>query len=230
MSLDLLSLFKEVHNTGIIGDQTFPLPSFLTEEADNKLLVVIGDNATGKSFITATLLAAGNGWHNINGYNVSMGRRTSDGMEKLFVYGDETQESTGATTLKSIIGAFNNIKSYAEDKETSSKMLLILDEPTLGLSLGYEKAMGKFIAQQFNEMKDIENVVGVVVVTHSKSMVKQIQACGLNPSVVSTESAKTLKDWYDEDEDKSIEDLLSLKQKGLDGLRAINKYIKDFND
>lgn len=224
--INALELFKEAHGEGMIGDESFPLPSFLTKEAASKFLVVIGSNATGKSLITDTLLVAGKGWHGIKGYNISMAKRTGgDSMERMYVYQDERDHSTGVTTLHAIAGAWHNIKAYATDKDSPTPMLLVLDEPTIGLSLGYEKAMGKYLVQQYNALKDKENFVGLVVVTHSKDMMRQIQKEGVEPTVISTGEAFTLDDWYKDDEEKSIEELMSLRDKGRNGHNAVNKYI-----
>lgn len=221
--MNALDLVKVAQESSILFDDAFPLKSFVSVEADPKFVAVIGDNATGKSFVTSTLSVIGKAWHKINGYHIGMAKRAGGGMEACFVYGNEAEQSTGATTLDSVIGGFKNIKIHAV--ENNQKMLLILDEPTIGLSLGFEKAMGKYIASVFEELKEFENIVGLVVVSHSKAMFQEIEKAGIVPTVISTEKEKTLQEWYEEDEDNTIEELLELKEKGFKGWKEVNSYI-----
>lgn len=223
--MNISELIKEAQDCSIIFNEDFPLKSFVSEEADSKLVAVIGDNATGKSFVTSTLSVIAKSWHNIGGYNIGMAKRAGGGMEASFVYGSESEQSTGATTLNAVIGGLKNVVRYA--KEENKKMLLILDEPTIGLSLGFEKAMGKYLASIYQELEELDNVVGIVIVSHSKAMFKEIEKAGISPIVISTEKSKTLHEWYEEDEDNSIEELLCLKEKGFNGWKSISKFISD---
>lgn len=56
-------------------------------------------------------------------------------------------------------------------------------------------------------------------------MMRQIQKEGVEPTVISAGEVFTLDDWYKDDEEKSIEELMSLRDKGRDGHNAVNKYI-----
>lgn len=211
----------------VMFDEDFPVQVKITESKSTKFFAVIGDNASGKSFITSNLLGVANNIYKVKGYHLGMKNRTSGGMESVFVYGEEATQSTGATTLSAVIGGLNNLKEKAENEGT--KMLLILDEPTIGLSIGYEKAMGKYIAQVFNEIKDIENVVGIMIVSHSKIMFKEIEKAGVELSVISVDGNLTMEEWYNKEEDNTVEELLSLRDKGLNKFREISKYINNLS-
>lgn len=220
----LKELLEKSMQEVIMFDEDFPIQTKITEDKSPKMFAIIGDNASGKSFVTTNFLGMANRLYNIKGYHIGMKNRTAGGMESVFIYGEEGIQSTGATTLNAVIGGLKNIKNHILKNQ---KMLLILDEPTIGLSLGYEKAMGKYIAEVFNEIKDLECFIGVMIVSHSKIMFEEIQNSGIEFSVMAVDHDLTFKQWCEKEEDYSIEELLLLSEKGLSKYKEIDDYIKN---
>lgn len=65
------------------------------------------------------------------------------------------------------------------------------------------------------------------MVTHSKDMVREIVESGYLPSVVSVNNERTLKEWLDDNSSATVEELLSLKNTGLERWREVNNYFKN---
>ncbi len=223
----LKELLDKAMDEIIMFEDDFPIQTTITESKSPKIFAVIGDNASGKSFITSNLLGIANNAYKVKGYHIGMKNRTSSSIESAFIYGEESTQSTGATTLNAVIGGLNNVRNHAENND--SKMLLMLDEPTIGLSIGYEKAMGKYIAKIFNEIKDLDNFIGIMIVSHSKTMFEEMEKAGVEISVMSVGQCLTMKQWREKEEDNTIEELLDLRKKGRDKYNEVSKYIDNLS-
>lgn len=223
---NVVDLFKLVMKRSTFGKEDFPVKYNLVEEKEKKLIIVIGDNASGKSLLTSQLLNTAKKHFNISGYNMSMNTRTTekDGGVRAFMYDTENDNSTGAISVSAVIQGLNHCLSNAQK---GSDMMLLLDEPTLGLSSRYEKAMGKYIIDLVKENDSCEYFKGLLLVTHSKDMVRSILESGFEPSVISVNSNINLKEWLKNDDSASIEELLSLKKLGLERWRELNSYFKN---
>lgn len=222
---NVLSFYKDVMDKTTFGNEDFPLSFNLVSEKSKKLIVVIGDNASGKSLLTSQMLNCANKWANMKGYNVGMKSRTQEGLGRVFMYKQEEDNSTGAITLHSIIGGLTNCVNHANE---GTPMMLVLDEPTLGLSMRYERAMGQYITNIVNENKDNENFKGILLVTHSKDMVRSMIDNGFDPSVVSVGGKiENIDEWIDSKESATVEELLSLSKKGIDTWRTVRTYFND---
>lgn len=153
-----MEIYHQSMKNTLIGRNDFPIRSTITIDDNKKLILVIGDNAEGKTFITSTIAEHALQHFNIRSYNIGMQLRTTRGVESSMVYSSETIHSTGFSTLRSVTGGVKNCINHAK---TNYNMMLILDEPTLGLSERYERPMGEYIATSIKENDHIDNFKGI---------------------------------------------------------------------
>lgn len=221
---NLLELFKFLMAKSNFGAPNFPVKYNLVEENSPKLIVFLGDNGSGKSLLTTQMTAMAKKIHNVSGYSMSMNTRTKEGNFKVFMYEPEEDNSTGVITVSAVM---QGVKHCFSNAQKGSDMMLLLDEPTLGLSSRYERAMGKYLVDNIKESEGSEHFKGVLLVTHSKDMVREIVESGYLPSVVSVNNERTLKEWLDDNSSATVEELLSLKKTGLERWREVNNYFKN---
>lgn len=129
-------------------------------------LVVSGENATGKSLVTRLV-----GWISkdldMPFFSTSMWQRAGLGSNPMrtLMYGDESEESTGATSAQSVLKIFKTSDKCEEPH------LILFDEPSLGLSPAYAKAMGQLIRNFL--LKKNPLVRGVVMVSHDITLLQE---------------------------------------------------------
>lgn len=182
-------------------------------EGDSRLLLIVGENASGKS-LAFRLISQLLGENTIEAMTLSVRERTGGGtfemgrMRQAMIYGREEVNSTGATSVRVVETGFRNLHT----REIPS--VLALDEPEIGLSGSYSRALGTYIGQEAAKQKG--NACGVMVVTHSPGLVEGlVQGLGATPSFMSVaprtdELAYGVEDWLDSGNEKTIEDLKAL--------------------
>lgn len=193
------------------------LPAYYTPSSSH-LLLLIGDNATGKSFF-ARLFAAYNYYYHTKTEPilVNMSLRTYGGIERAFVFGDESRESTGTISLQSVI------KGIATCRSREKNHYLIYDEPDVGLSEGYQMALGRYVAKFMQELPS--KTKGVVISTHSKHLVRPL--LDYNPQHIRFGDRLSLNEWLEQEpKEKSEEELLSLHERSFSSYRAILDVVK----
>jgi hypothetical protein len=198
------------------------------DEQDPKLVVVTGENASGKSLfvrvVGAILQNDGGG----TPVTVSIRERTGSGMNEMsgmrrvMMFGDEHEQSTGAASVKVVAASFNNV-------DRDNGCILILDEPDIGLAESYARALGEFIATKAKDLP--ANCGGVIVVTHSRPLVQGLLAgYERTPSHVAVTAQPDLKPglqrWLDDVEHRSVQELLNLSDVGHERWLAVNKILK----
>ena len=180
--------------------------------ADEKLLVIAGPNASGKSLMCQFLATWAHG-HTPSILPVSIsirertGSGTSDisGMRRTFMFGDETQQSTGTNSVSVAINGFRNV--------VDRRAMLILDEPDMGLSEDYAHAFGQLIAQEHADVvAKNPSYHGLVLVTHSRSLVSGLLAAGANPSFLAAGMDADLPSWLEMTATKTMQELLALPE------------------
>lgn len=90
-------------------------------------------------------------------------------MGRAMVYGDESWQSTGEISMRSALRGFDNL-------EGDQPRCLVLDEPDIGLSEAYAKALGDEIAAACRRIP--ESSPGAVIVTHSRAIAAAVAALG----------------------------------------------------
>ena len=183
----------------------------------SKILVVYGDNATGKSLISK-LLEQILKQDKIAVRNACVRNRTSSGIEKAMIYGDEATQSTGATSFNVIKLCLN---SCLKDTKES---VAILDEPDLGLSSRFSKSLAQFIMSYTKEMN---NEQFVVITSHNKDFIQQLindSENGVSSFGINTE--QNLQDFINNDDIASIEELENRGSFGHKRWLAIENSLK----
>lgn len=187
-------------------------------KADSNVVIIYGENASGKSLFSSIIEQCARS-EKIGCRNACMRNRTSSGIEKAFIFGDEGSQSTGATSLSVAIKCLSN--TLKEDKNS----LAILDEPDVGLSDYYTPALGKYIAEQ---MVTSPEHVGLVLVSHSKLLMKSFLETYNKPvSTIGINTELSLNDWISKNEIATLDELLSLDNKAHEKYISILRGIED---
>lgn len=201
---------------------------------NTKVCFVAGENASGKSLIGKFVRA----WlpysrPKAKPISVTIVERTGSGtsemakFRRVMMFGDESEQSTGETSVSIVCKALENCKRRIE--EDKDEILLVLDEPELGLSTGYHHALGFLIGQEIGILQRHEAFVGVLMVSHSREMYQGLQS-GLQdsqqaaPSFLSMGTSLTAQQWLQSAARKSVKELLDLKQVARERRRYVQTY------
>jgi hypothetical protein len=200
-----------------------PFPAHFTL-GGGRMAVIAGANASGKSLIFQ-ILASHAARRDIQPITISIRERTGagshemSGMRRMMMFGDESEQSTGATSIGVAERGFANVISRHQE---GHQALLLLDEPELGLSEGYAAAMGQWLAEQ--SIKLPAEAPGVVVVTHSRALVREAGAAlGMDPHFLFMgKQPKSLAGWMAAPDTQTVDGLLELRTTGREGRRAVS--------
>jgi hypothetical protein len=206
-----MELLKEALDTVLFGDDDGLLHASLSEgHAKSRVAVIVGDNASGKSFLV-TLMSAFcklNEDFKAEPLQVSMKYRTTEGLHRAFMYGvfGDEADSTGSISMSGVSGLLKT----AHQREKPHWALL--DEPDLGLSESYARAMGKWLAQEFASLGPMTK--GMVLVSHSKALVSSLfENSRERPWFVHMGAPLTVEGWLEDRSEKTVEELLSLQDR-----------------
>ncbi len=227
-SLNAAALARQAATeTLLFGGEESPFHAAVSRGA-GKLVVVTGENASGKSlFVRAAAALLQQDGSSALPVSVSIRERTGagsfemGGLRRVMMFGDEQEQSTGATSVGAVKTAFNNLGR-------PEGSLLILDEPELGLSESYAGALGEYIGRQALEMP--RACLGIIVATHSRPLVRGLAAgFGKLPAHAAvsagTPARAGLAQWLEAGERHTVEDLLALQDIALDRWRRTNKLL-----
>lgn len=191
--------------------------------AHERVMMICGDNGSGKSLAVEYLRSWSKAFHEFATVQVSIRERTgaglSDmaGMRRTFMFGDESEQSTGATSVRVATTAFSTLADRVKDAKPA---ILVLDEPEIGLSRSFAGAMGKYIGRSFKALNS-DNAY-LVVISHNQSLAQELsKELGQEPAFVHMQTPKSFKDWSNESNIRSIEDLLMLPENDFKGRRAV---------
>jgi hypothetical protein len=206
------------------GEKLLPFEATL-EPGHSRTILVAGENCSGKSFFVEGLRAWSHHHAKLSTICVSIRERTGAGLyegasfRRAMMFGDETEHSTGATSVHATGTAFNTLRSRSQDDGKSA--MLVLDEPELGLSEGFSRAMGTFIGQEVGRLH--EGSAGVVVVTHSRALAQALRLeLGEQPTFVKLGAPMGFETWLQEPEEHTVEELLELKKTDHERWRAVD--------
>lgn len=136
----------------------------------SKLVVVVGPNASGKSFFRRVVRSACHlAEPKIECIHLSMEARTQ-GYLKSFVYGDEQYQATGVNSINTVLGGIRTSQGRTEPHA------IVWDEPDLGLSEANAASVGKTIVDFIAAPPPC--LFGVVVITHRRALVAELQKVG----------------------------------------------------
>lgn len=207
-----------------------PFPSHVAiPDPSARIVVVAGENASGKS-VAFQVIAGALHRSGVLPITISIRERTGAGLNEMagmrrsMMFGDESEQSTGATSFSTAEAGFRNVLGRAEE---GAAACLLLDEPELGLSDAYAAAMGEWIAQQANGLPAIS--AGVVVVTHSRALVQALAQSAAVPPIflfMGTQP-QTLRQWLVSPEVRTVADLVALKSRGNSGRKEVNRLLAE---
>lgn len=199
-------------------DEKKLIDDIYTLDSQSNILLIYGDNAAGKSLFTYILEATAKE-ENIPVRSASMSNRTKSGVEKAMLFGNESEESTGETSLRVALLSLDN--TLQDDAKTTC--LSILDEPDIGLSFRYTTALGQLIVQKANQM----NQSGIVIVSHNKDLVHSIMTHYQKPiSMIGINTNLNYNDWIKSLTPASVDELLELSSISSKKWRAITNLSK----
>lgn len=145
-------------------------------------------------------------------------------MRQAMIYGDEEKQSTGSISARTIASAFSNAN------QRDKPVMLAFDEPELGLSPAYARALGEFIGQQTLQVG--KQVCGVMVVTHSRELgLGLIQGLNGKPSLLTTAPQgeampETIVQWHTDTGMRTVEELLALPANSHQRYLAVKKMLR----
>jgi ATPase subunit of ABC transporter with duplicated ATPase domains len=211
-------LLSETLRGDIFGKAGVLKATLEVHPASSKVLVVYGDNGSGKSYFIKDLAKRAHA-SRVVPLQLSMAYRTRSGMEKAMMYGNESAQSTGLTSIGVLERAISSMRGWGAQHH-----LALLDEPDTGLADRYRKAMGEFIADF--ALAPPAGTLGVVVVSHSKRLIEGLlgrldgadQAC----SILQVGGAYSgLDAFMRDDAHASVAELLALDEASTGVRRAI---------
>jgi hypothetical protein len=208
-----------------------PCPALVEPGAPgSKVILVSGENAGGKSFIVKWMKALVHNQEKAGGPKIEfmdcgMHLRTMPGIHRAFMYGEENVESTGNISIKAVLGGL------ATCRKREHAHVLSLDEPDIGLSEGYQTALGELIEEFAVDMP--EKTEALVVVTHSRQIAWQLlhgtPGANLSPHCIRVgDDLRPTREWVANGPLKrSVDDLKSLAERTVHRYRAMQKVIDE---
>lgn len=228
--IDLNEIAADMLETGEFwASPDVPFKAHLTR-AHPRLLLVAGDNGSGKSLFVEFLRGWGKQFHRVDAtISISIRERTGagmsdmSGMRKSMIFGQEDEQSTGSVSARVTQTAFSNLDSWSEP---GRRIMMVLDEPELGLSQAYAAPLGELIAQLLLGLKS--DTGGVVLVTHSKGLVRSlVDRLGEAPSFVHLGPTPiSLSDWLADTSVKTLAELLALPERCSESRRLVRDFEK----
>lgn len=187
---------------------------------EGRILLVTGDNSSGKSFFGKLFseIVTHGGYEKIKVMHVSMQLRAAGNLlANIFIFGDESWKATGEISVYAVLSGLRTCRSRTNDH------ILLLDEPDVGLSESYQGALGQVIRKFAEDLPD--KTKALCLVTHSRRIVKHLMP--LHPHYLRLGDEKSIDQFLEEPEDKTIDDLKNLTKISLDRFREIAKCINE---
>lgn len=208
----------------LFADEQSPFTASVVA-GDPRLVLIVGENASGKSLFFRALIGRAQ-MYKASPITISIRERSGSGtfemagMRRAMMFGEENEQSTGATSVKVVSTGFKNLASR-------EKSVLGLDEPEMGLSDGYAEAFGEYIGAMAYDTPT--SCLGVIVVTHSRILARGlVGGFGKAPTFVRLgEGPSTLDEWLDTPEVHSVDELLALHDIGFERWRTVSKLLGD---
>ncbi len=199
-----------------------PIPyRFVPGAPGGKLGLVLGENASGKSFVRRLCSAIyAQQTPKIELLAPSMEHRTTGYMASVF-YGSENYDSTGQNSSRTILTGFRTARSR---DESGSPHALFFDEPDIGLSDLWAASAGVAL-RDFVKAGVPKMTQAVIVVTHSRALVRKLAP--LDPTVlfVGDVLPENLASWLKPPRRK-IPKLEELSERSLERYRLVSACLK----
>ncbi len=197
--------------------------TFSPGDPESGVFILVGDNASGKSLMVRVLASRLNA-DKVEPLQVSMRYRTASGMHRVFMFGSDEDESTGAVSMHAVKGGLRTCQERLEPS------WVMLDEPDIGLAEGYCLALGEYLARFGNDL-DGSGKKALGLVTHSKPLIQGlVRHLKVRPHFLvagERHAGLSLEQWLADTSPRSLDELLQLNEKGHATWQAIHRILKD---
>lgn len=170
-----------------------PVIPYHRVDGQTQLIVVVGDNASGKSMLRRIVQGVCK-QAKVECIHLSMEGRGGSTYNpfRSFIYGDEGTQATGVNSTNTVLIGIKTCQGR------ENPHVIFWDEPDLGLSDSWAAGLGQRIAAFAKNLPKLTRAV--VIVTHSKALIGQL--LDLNPNYVhlgvkSEEAPQTLTEWFE---------------------------------
>lgn len=214
----ILNAEYKIPKTDMESTPIFEAMNFIDNNAN--VFIIYGENASGKSLITKILR---NRLYdeNITTRTVSMAERTTPGVKRAFLFGDDDTQSTGETSFTFLSKAFGGMIN----DEQGDKTVAIFDEPDLGLSSRYARALGKYFSEK---EKELDNNKAIVIISHNEHFIKAfLKHTESNVSTLGINTKQSIDEWINDDVEYSIEQLEKLTKLGRSKHSGIERKLNE---
>lgn len=180
----------------------------------SNFVVVVGENASGKSFLRRILSALASRAE-VGSIPISMEGRATSGIASAFVYGDETYDATGKNSAITVLTGIKTCRG--RDKPH----IIIWDEPDIGLSDSWAQSMGITLRGFAESLPELTRAA--VVITHNKTLLRELLQ--VKPHFVCFgQDIGSLEEWLDfKPKPRPLEEL---PEECVKRFRKLNKLMK----
>lgn len=220
-----LEIIGSAEQSHLFGPGT-PCPVLVEPGSLERVWVISGENAGGKSlFCRAVQVLAARAAKEAGGslevMRVGMDMRTTSGIQRALMFGDENRDSTGKISVSCLLSGLRT----AEGRENPH--WLVLDEPDVGVGEGYRRAIGEMFSEFARNLP--ANTFGFIVVTHAREIAEPMVSAGAS-SVRVGDDLRPVAEWIrNGDLPKTVEDLKNLPTRATLRLRAVAATLSNAN-
>ncbi|APU88957.1 hypothetical protein Rctr197k_160 [Virus Rctr197k] len=209
------SLIKSAFKTKFFRPRAGPLFAGWTRGRSN-LVVIVGDNATGKSFYRRMVQVL---CHKakVECVHISMEGRSDAGWQRALIYGTEQWQATGKITAHTILMAIKT----ANDRTRNH--VIVLDEPDVGLSDEY--VLGAANALTSFSMKMPKHTRAFFVITHRRVLVEGLLEAKPHVLIFGKQRPATIQEWLERP--IKAADLSELEKKNHAMFKAIQPLLRE---
>lgn len=171
----------------VLFDDEDLLPYQWTPSHGSDFVVIVGENASGKSLFRRLLSTIA---HKTKTETMAIsmeGRKTMYGPASAFVYGDESYDATSKNSAQTVLAGIRTCE------KRDSSHIIIWDEPDIGLSESWAKSMGitfKAFAENLPQ-----NTLSAVVITHSKPLLRKLLKVDHHFIYLGSQKIISLEEW-----------------------------------
>ena len=240
--MDVRELLEDVLGTVLFGphpaiDGKTAIPAIYQPGAEgSKLVLVLGENAAGKSLFRRVVNGATHrgvkarydrdpeaipqGRFPVQEFlGLSMQGRTSSGFASSCIYGEESYHSTGENSAHTLMGGLKNAAGRTH------KCILYYDEPAVGMSARVAAGAG-ITLRNFIEKGDAPLVQVLFVTAHEPALIRQLAPLSPHYVHLGDESGpKTLADWLTAQENPEPVMPDDLKERARERFRLVQKVL-----